>query len=330
MQFLKIGLISLLLLIAVDVLFLRPVLGLGYPRYYLQENWQRAPAPYIAFKGKPDVLDHDRWGYRKAPGSPPAGALRVAFFGGSTGYLGDPPIAALLETELAKIAGRPVAVRNFSVVSSNHRQHLHNVIETHSIFEPDLVIFYGGYNETVQSANYDPRPGYPFNFFFREETSSLVKTLLQYSAIAGLADMAAQRHIGASMTPIMRLRAIQRPFSDEWNRQIVDEYFETLDYARRVASGFAAPNCGRVRFVAVYQPFAVPDRFKVAHQEIRRRLAERAHGVDLSALLGGHEDLFVDGVHLKQEGNARIASALARALGERAIFDGCASGKESR
>ena len=86
------------LLIAVDLLILRPLLGLGYPRHYEQENLLRAPAPYIEFKGKPNVLDHDEWGYRRAS-APRSDAINVAFFGGSTGYQGTPPIMSMVEEQ---------------------------------------------------------------------------------------------------------------------------------------------------------------------------------------------------------------------------------------
>ena len=58
-----------------------------------------------------------------------------------------------------------VGVYNFGSVSSNHSQHVHRLIEFSDRYSFDLVIFYGGGNETFQYANYDPRPGYPYIFF---------------------------------------------------------------------------------------------------------------------------------------------------------------------
>ena len=43
----------------------------------------------------------------------------------------------------------------------------------------DLVIFYGGWNETVAQAAYDPRPGYPLNFFYIHDGSHWKKFLIE-------------------------------------------------------------------------------------------------------------------------------------------------------
>ena len=59
------------------------------------------------------------------------------------------------------------------------------VIEYLPDFKPDLIIFYGGFNETIQNAVFDPRPGFPYNFFYRSGTGPLSKLLLQNSAIIG-------------------------------------------------------------------------------------------------------------------------------------------------
>jgi len=87
------------------------------------------------------------------------------------------------------LLGIVVFMANYSVVSSHHRQHLHGIIEYLPPFEPDVVIFYGGYNETLQSAYYDPRPGYPYNYFYRSETKPFFKLLLENSGIIGEIDI---------------------------------------------------------------------------------------------------------------------------------------------
>ena len=42
---------------------------------------------------------------------------------------------------------------NFSSVSSNHNQHLHRLLK-YTDLNFDLVIFYGGFNETIQTYLY--------------------------------------------------------------------------------------------------------------------------------------------------------------------------------
>jgi hypothetical protein len=321
---LKVVATCLVALVAFDLLVARPLLGLGMRAHYAEENLLRSPAPYVGFTGKPGALDHDRWGYRKMPPGGGTDALRIAFFGGSTGYNGDPPIAALLQQRLAARIGAAVTVSNFSVVSSKHRQHLHNLIETRAIFAPDLVVFYGGYNELQTGEAYDPRPGYPYNFFFREETSALVRALFEYSAIFGLVNRLAERHFGASATPLMRLRAEYRPMSPEWKRAVVDKYFETLEYARTVAGAFPSARCGKTQFFAFYQPYQVTEKFADGHREVRRRIAELAYGADVSGALDDFgKAVYTDVVHITQAGNERIADAIADAIVHRNALAPC-------
>jgi hypothetical protein len=173
-----------IIVLIIDVAVLRNFYGFGYHHDYREDNIQRIPAPYVMFTGKPNALGHNEFGF-PGPSLNSAGPddFIIAFFGGSTGYMGDPPIARVVESELNKILHVKVFVANYSVVSSNHRQHLHAMIEYLPKFKPDLVVFYGGYNETISYAYYDPRPGYPYNFFYREETSPLTKLLIQNSAL---------------------------------------------------------------------------------------------------------------------------------------------------
>jgi hypothetical protein len=319
----KIVIICLLTLTIADLAVLRPIFGLGYPTHYEEEDLQRYPAPYIAFKGKPNALDHDQWGYRHVPAMVPDDALRIAFFGGSTGYRGNPPIAPLLQDKLSKRLQRRTAVANFSVVSSNHRQHLHNLLESRSIFEPDIVIFYGGYNETLGSGFNDPRPGYPYNFFYREETSPLVKLLLRHSAFFGLLDQALLPW-GLSLTPLARLRNEYKPFSFEWNQAIVDNYIETLTLANAVQTALPSRRCGAGKFIAFYQPFQVIDSFKEAHQRLRDEFARLSFAVDVSDAYDSlGPSIFVDRAHVQQIAHDTMSYRMADAIIERGIANSC-------
>jgi len=175
-----------IIIVICDMVVFRHFLDYGYPRHYEEEDVLRYPVPYIEFTGKPDAKDHNEFGFRgKSLEDSNSSDYKIAFWGGSTGYFGDPTIAEVVEKELNEILEIDVFVANYSVVSSNHRQHLHGLIEYLPKYEPDLVIFYGGYNELVQTAYYDPRPGYPYNFFYRAETSPLIKLLVENSALIG-------------------------------------------------------------------------------------------------------------------------------------------------
>lgn len=304
-----------LAVVFLDVVVLKHVLNLGYPRHYHEENVRRYPAPYVSFIGKPGVDGHNELGF---PGPSFAeshpGDLKIAFFGGSTGYLGDPPIPTVLQAVLAELLDDAVFVANYSVTASNHRQHLHAIIEFLPRVKPDLVIFYGGYNETIQSAFYDPRPGYPYNFFYRAETRAFWKLLLENSAIVGELDKA----LGV-VSGIGKLRKEQQPLSDDWNRRIVDNYFETLRLAHDVAGTIDSNRFGKTRFLAFYQPYQVPEQFADAHAEIRARLRATDYTFDVSTEYDALGKVYRDLVHVSQEAReqmaARIASIVARELG---------------
>ena len=296
-----------------DVLILNKFLGFGYPRHYEEENIQRYPVPYVTFTGKPNVLDHNEFGFR-FPSFEEAEPddFKIAFFGGSTGYHGSPPIAKIIENELKRLLGESVFVANYSVVSSNHRQHLHGIIEFLPHFEPDLVIFYGGYNETIQSAFYDPRPGYPYNFFYRSETRPFIKLLLENSAIIGEID----KRIGV-FTGINKLKKKEQPFSDNWNKRIADKYFETLMIANKVAGTIDSNRYEKTKFLAFYQPYQVPEIFLSTHNEIKKRISAIKYTFDVSSEYdtlgkGIYSDIAHVNQHAKEVMGVKIAHIVAK------------------
>ena len=284
--------------------------------HYSKEQEQRIPAPYIGFIGKPNSLDHNDYGYRYQIKPENPRALKIAFYGGSTGYGGEPPIASLLEKDLSQSLGRPVSIANFSITSSNHRQHLHNLIETRKIFEPDIVLFYGGYNETAQQGTYDPRPGFPYNFYYRDEMKPSLQWLLSISPTLSILDWVGVHQEWFSITPLHQLRMQMHVYSKAWADSIVGKYFETLDLAKNVSSGFTSKYCGgAVQFRYVYQPYRVPENMKYIHQEIQKNIALSKNGYDLS---GAYQELgpqiYTDIVHVKQAANEVMAQKISQAL----------------
>lgn len=304
----------IIVVVIIDVAVLRNFYGFGYHRDYKEDNIQRYPAPYVMFTGKPNAGGHNELGF-SGPSLKDAGPddFTIAFFGGSTGYMGEPPIAKVIEAELKKILNVNVFVANYSVVGSNHRQHLHAIIEYLPKFRPDLVIFYGGYNETISSAYYDPRPGYPYNFFYRAETGPLVKLLIQNSSIIGEID----KKYGL-FTGLNKLRMEQQPLSDDWNNRIADKYFETIELANRVAGSMDSRHCVRTRFLSFYQPYQVPKEFLSTHEKIRRHASALEYASDVSSeydTLG--KNVFVDIVHVKQEANDLMGKKIAVIIAEK-------------
>ncbi len=296
--------------IVADVVLLRRILGFGYPR-----NYERCSAPYVMFVGWPGSAPNNAHGFRgRSLDEARARDFKIAFFGGSTGYMGDPPIPAIVESRLKTMVNMPVFVANFSVISSNHRQHLHMLVEYLLKRKVDVVVFYGGYNETVQSGYYDPRPGYPFNFFYQEEASPWVKILLENSAVAGEID----RKYRGVISGLSTLQDQYHPFSEKWNGQIVDIYFETLELASKLVSSINSDYFGKAIFLAFYQPYQVPDEFLAAHQSIKKRMVALPYGYDFSDrydALG--KGVYTDIVHVSQEANDLMGEAIARVIAEK-------------
>ncbi len=313
LSFIKYVCYLFIVVVILDVIVLRYILGFGYPWRYEEEQLLRSPAPYVMFTAKPGYKGHNELGFRGSSlkNADPSD-FKIAFFGGSTGYGGKPPIPVVVEKELGNLLIDKVFVANYSVVSSNHRQHLHGIIEYITEYKPDLIIFYGGYNETVQSATYDPRPGYPYNFFYRAETSPVIKLLLENSAIAGVVD----KSFGL-LSGIRKLRKEQKPYSDEWNNRIVNNYFDTLNLAFKVATSIDSDHCDRTRFLAFYQPFEVPKEFKSAHESIKHRLGTTAYAFDVSSEFNDlGEEIYIDIVHVKQEARDIMGRKIAAVIKE--------------
>jgi len=334
-QAFQISLITLVLLFIVDqfLAFLKP--NALYPQHYDISDYHRAPKPYIGFSGKQDVLDHNEFGYRwEIDKGTDNTYFKIAFFGGSTGYAGDPPIATLLENYLKSEFGEQIKVANFSVVSSNHRQHIHNIIESNSLFKPDLIVFYGGYNETAQHAFYDPRPGYPYNFYYRDETSHWRKLLLERSPTANLLNRVGTKTGLFDLTPLSKLREdidleaangrrklglftqVEEPvYSEAWKTEVLKTYFETLSYANVLANALGSSRCSEhFKFRAFYQPYQIPDNLKSLDSEIRRDLRAVSYIYDVSDAFVGRDDVYTDIVHVTQEGNEIMAQKMFNLL----------------
>ena len=297
-----------IVIVAFDVFILKKLLNFGYPRSYKEENIWRYPAPYVAFIGKPGVAGHNELGFRgRSFRESDPSDLKVAFFGGSTGYRGKPPIAALVEKKLEQLLRESVFVANYSVEGSNHRQHLHGIIEFLPQFELDLVIFYGGSNETMLSGHHDPRPGYPYNYFYRAETKPFFKLLLEYSAIIGEID----KKLGW-VTGLTRLRKEQRPFSADWNKRIVDKYFETLMLANKITNTMESRRFGKAKFLAFYQPYQVPEKFMSGHNDIRSRASVINYVYDASSAYDSlGKEIYRDSIHVNQQAKEIMAAKIA-------------------
>ena len=112
------------------------------------EYIHRYPHPYVGFTGKPNKgklpHKHNQFGFLGPElNQAKSDDFTIAFFGGSTGYRGNPNLPIMIEKNLKQNSfnNGKVYISNFSVESSNHNQHLHMLIEFVLTSKVDLVIF---------------------------------------------------------------------------------------------------------------------------------------------------------------------------------------------
>lgn len=291
-------------------------IGYGYETHYRQENIERFPSPYDSFSGKPDsksaylgAPQHNELGFRGNFVKSDQLNLKditIAFFAGSTGYNGNPPISDLVSKEIQNRGLKSIPY-NFSSTSSNHTQHLHRLLKFHNKFKFDFVIFYGGGNESLQYLDYDRRPGYPYNFFYREELSPILQTILRHSSILGEFD----KHTGF----ISGISEIKHNYNGlKWRESIIDKYWEDLSSAKKLTESMIRSNsCSSPTFISVLQP-ANPKYFLKKHLEMWNLLESSSseknyeHHLDLSKL--DKDMLFTDIIHIDQKSRLKISEVI--------------------
>ena len=276
-----------------DVVVCRHLLHLGYPSDFSIYKTQRPPRVYIEFTTEwlAKETSFDKTIFWDETGDD---VIRVAFFGGSTGV---PVSTVLFSKELSKRFNQKVEVANFSCWSSNHTQHLHMILEVLHKATPDIIIFYGGVNETVQQADHDPRPGYPYSYYYRGELSTIKKLLIENSALIGAYEWKYN-----TITNLSKLRDEYKPYSPEWNKSIEDKYFSNLELARRVAESLPSKKYGNTKFLAFYQPYRTDlcPEFIESHNNIRKRIKKVPYIVDIHDYYDQFgKDIYIDRCHVR-------------------------------
>ena len=296
----KIGLVTvwILCLVFFDVVICRSILGLGHPRDFSTYHSVRPPRAYVEFTAewlaRDSAFDKTHFWHDENPKT-----IRVAFFGGSTGV---PVNEKLFADKLSELFKQKVDVVNFSCFSANHTQHLHMLLEVLHNGTPDIVVFYGGFNETIQNGWFDPRPGYPYSYYFRNEMSSFKRLLVEKSALFGALEWKYNiiSHIG-------QLRKEYKPFQKEWNEAIKNKYFENLALAKRVTESLPSRKFKHAKFIAFYQPYQsdkIPD-FVKTHEEIRAEIKKIDYITDLHDIYKPLSDkgkkIYFDECHVHQQ-----------------------------
>jgi lysophospholipase L1-like esterase len=285
-------------------------------------------------------------GLRVVPGSRcEEGAPRIFFFGGSTMWGTSSPdegtIPALFLREVSPLSGGPLCVKNFGEsawVSTQSVIALINAIQRKEI--PDLVIFYEGANDLNWTfGNNSPyrHGGYEsiaatFKRASRGRGQGRNRTVDLASVVRALAPNIA--------TALDRRRQFGNGPSDRSPQgverlanQAIDVYFANQQIVRALAREYGF----RCHFF--WQPFLIYDRKPLAEGESNildraatwaesfRPFAAAANArittnqasdfTDLSGLFATTEaQLYTDMVHVTPDGNALVAHAMAKTLGE--------------
>lgn len=267
----------------------------------------RDPRPYIGFTGKSDTLGHGKEGFLGPPlKDAKNNDFTIAFFGGSTGYNGNPTIATLIKNNLTKKNynnGR-VFISNFSVVSSNHNQHLHMLIENLMPNKVDLVIFYGGANEIIQPTFYDSRAGYPYNYFYIHDVPKWKKILIENSFIfSKFQHKITNQYKNSDIV-----------YTKPWKESIVSNYFDTLSKAKMLVNSLKSNIIERPVFLAFYQPHQVPKKATGMHGILKERSTKINYLFDVSDAYDDLDSPFIDIVHVEQEPKEVMAKRISELI----------------
>ena len=269
-----------------------------------EEKSYRYIFPYDWERGEPKKLDHNEYGFR---GKPPDiirnnHEIIIGFFGGSTGYQGNPTIAELVSNELNKNKFKNNII-NFSSISSNHNQHVHRLLEF-SEYKYDIIIFYGGGNETIQHFYYDPRRGYPFNFYLHDSNSNYLKNVfIKYSNFIGELDKIF--NLNSKINP----KTSNIKDFELWAKEIKSNYFKTIQKSKDMTEKIIKPNkCERTFFIPIFQPLKPRNkRTKELVKNIRTELKNN-YIYDFSNL---DEKLkFTDIIHIDQKSKELVANEI--------------------
>ena len=289
------------LLISVDIFF--KYIGFGINSHWYDEENIRFNSPYDMFSNKPNVLDHNNLGFRgpNLNKNISENTLSVAFLGGSTGYTGTPPIPELLGKYLRN-SGVDNIVYNFSVNSSNHNQHIHRLIK-YIDYSYDIIIFYGGNNESIQYLQYETRPSYPYNYFIKNDLSIFKIFLLKYSSIFGIIENFTGSVSGINISR----KEIDQKF-DNWSEKVVNNYLLTIKKATLLFDNNLRTNkCKKSIFIPILQPVNPRSEKEVKlWNKLKKSIQNKNNFIDYSDV----DINFFDNVHVDQKSRIKIANLM--------------------
>ncbi len=281
--------------------------GFGLDKHWFDEDEIRFNTPYDMFSNKPNVLDHNSLGFRGPllKKNVDKNTLTIAFMGGSTGYTGTPPIPELLSKNLSKKGFKNI-VYNFSVNSSNHNQHIHRLIK-YIDYQYDVVIFYGGNNESLQYLQYDTRASFPYNYFIKNDLPIFKVFLLKYSSIFGVIE----NKTGLISGIYFSKKVIGKNF-DDWSDNIVNNYLLTIKNARLLFNKNIQTNkCNNSIFIPILQPVNPRTEKEIKlWNKIKEAVGNQNDFINYSHMADKLN--FYDNVHIDQVSRMKISELVAQ------------------
>lgn len=239
-------------LLFIDLIILRFIFNMGVqshfePKdYYIKTPYAMYVGKDIAVSNKKNILyDKNNSFYNGVKEDD----IKVAFFAGSTGLLGDPNLSELIEIELEKNLKKNVFLVNYSILAGTSRQHMHMLLEYLNDFKPDIIIYYNGFNEILMPFSEDPRAGYPYNQYY-EDIEDWKKCLIKYSAICGHLE---QKY--GFFTKKENLRNKNNYLSESWKETIIENYFDTFEKSKIISEGMKSTHYEKPLFIGFFQPF---------------------------------------------------------------------------
>jgi hypothetical protein len=286
----------------------------------------------------------NRLGYRgPVPTIPKRDEFRIFVLGGSTVFLGKPPLPELLQERLRAQGFDRVHVYNWGAVAASSGMEVARLAFEVGDFQPDLVVQYDGGNDVSSPFLYDPRPGYPLNFIVTERNPLLRSDLATYptwTLFAYGSNLARIFFPDLFSRRFLRLEELRRAVgygSEAWQDEIARVYVANLVRSARIAGGFGSLYMGFFQPLIQFKPSLSEDEkgvkdllvgyltnhradeFDAHANRMRERVRARIETlggipkvVDLSGVFAATtESIYTDFIHVRREGNERIAAAIA-------------------
>lgn len=303
-NFCKKLIVTIIFFVLIDIFF--SIIGFG--NFYIQDEYlkRRYPSPYDMFAPQPNIRAHNSLGFKGEEFKyiNNSQILKIGFFAGSTGYNGAPPIANRVQ-DLLRLDGINNFVYNFSSTSSNHTQHKHRLLK-YLDYDFDLIIFYGGGNETEGYYFYDPRPGYPHSYYFKSfsELNPFKAYLIRYSSFFG----EIENRTGL-LTGLNELKKIKQDFQN-WSDQVSNQYEKDINHSKIISFNTNSKNyCRESKFMAVFQPLDFKDDKQILMvNKIKKKMKFYDFFYDYSDLK--EKVVFTDRIHVDNDSKQIIAERL--------------------